>query len=179
VQESKGRAKWMRKPVGNEPKWTVRVWFAVAVALLATTAPVLAQSNDECQISHDEVEIAASVHGELDCVMCHQELDGVELPHEQLPGPVDCGFCHATQATEHANSLHGRAAARGDKLAPGCTDCHGTHDILSHTDSASPTAIMSIPLLCGRCHHEGTEVSLTHDIPQERILENYSLSIHG
>jgi predicted CXXCH cytochrome family protein len=38
---------------------------------------------------------------------------------------------------------------------------------------------MNIPLLCGRCHHEGTEVSLERDIPQDRILENYSLSIHG
>jgi cytochrome b subunit of formate dehydrogenase len=38
---------------------------------------------------------------------------------------------------------------------------------------------MNIPLLCGECHHEGTEVSRTRDIPEDRILENYSLSIHG
>jgi predicted CXXCH cytochrome family protein len=38
---------------------------------------------------------------------------------------------------------------------------------------------MNIPLLCGRCHHEGSPVSVTHDIPQDRILENYSLSMHG
>ena len=34
-------------------------------------------------------------------------------------------------------------------------------------------------MLCGRCHREGTEVSLQHDIPQDRILENFSMSVHG
>jgi cytochrome b subunit of formate dehydrogenase len=38
---------------------------------------------------------------------------------------------------------------------------------------------VNIPLLCGECHREGSPVSRTHDIPQERILENYSMSIHG
>ena len=53
------------------------------------------------------------------------------------------------------------------------------HDMLSHTDQRSRTRIMNIPFLCGECHHEGTPVSRTHDIPQDRILENYSMSIHG
>jgi predicted CXXCH cytochrome family protein len=75
--------------------------------------------------------------------------------------------------------LHGQAAARGDELAPSCADCHGTHDILSHLDQRSPTRVMNIPFLCGECHHEGTPVSRQRDIPQDRILENYSLSIHG
>ena len=38
---------------------------------------------------------------------------------------------------------------------------------------------MNIPVLCGECHQEGTEVSERLDIAQDRILENYSLSIHG
>jgi len=83
------------------------------------------------------------------------------------------------QAAEHQRSLHGRAAAAGDGLAPSCVTCHEHHAILPRTNPASPTSTMNVPILCGRCHHEGTEVSLTHDIPQDRILENYSLSIHG
>ncbi len=39
--------------------------------------------------------------------------------------------------------------------------------------------VLNIPSLCGECHHEGSPVSRTHDIPQDSILENYSLSIHG
>jgi cytochrome b subunit of formate dehydrogenase len=38
---------------------------------------------------------------------------------------------------------------------------------------------MNIPFLCGECHQEGTPVSRRRVIPQDRILENYSLSIHG
>jgi len=168
--------------------------FALAL-LVPAWAP--AQENDECQMCHsdpdltgmrdgkeiqvhvDEEAYARSAHGEMDCVMCHQDLAGVEMPHEEDVGPVDCSGCHDTQASRHTRSLHGQAAARGDELAPSCAHCHGRHDILSHTDPASPTSVMNIPLLCGRCHHEGSKVSLTHDIPQDRILENYSQSIHG
>jgi len=38
---------------------------------------------------------------------------------------------------------------------------------------------MKIPFLCGKCHREGSPVQLQRDIPQDRILENYSESIHG
>jgi cytochrome b subunit of formate dehydrogenase len=68
---------------------------------------------------------------------------------------------------------------RGDEMAPTCADCHGTHEILSHTDPGAPTATINIPFLCGKCHREGSPVSRTHVIHQDNILENYSLSIHG
>jgi len=90
-----------------------------------------------------------------------------------------CGTCHDRQAAEHGRSLHGRAAARGDALAPSCVTCHEHHAILPSSNLDSPTSKLNVPLLCGRCHHEGTDVSMTRDIPQDRILENYSQSIHG
>jgi cytochrome b subunit of formate dehydrogenase len=127
----------------------------------------------------DAEAYGTSVHADFLCVDCHMDLSDVELPHEDDTEPVECGMCHDQQAEEHDRSLHGRAAARDDEFAPTCADCHGKHDILSHLDRKAPTAIMNIPLLCGKCHHEGSPVSLTHDIPQDRILENYSLSIHG
>jgi len=205
--------------------------------LLVLGWPAAAQENDDCLMCHadpdltgerngreislhvDEDGYAGSKHGDLDCIFCHQDLDGAELPHEEELERVDCsmchdeppgdlaksvhggaavdcanchgtheirsasqircGSCHATQTRQHANSLHGRATARGDELAPGCVTCHGGHTIRPHTDPNSPTAIMNIPALCGQCHHEGSPVSQTHDIPQDRILRNYSQSIHG
>ncbi|MDQ1348255.1 MAG: hypothetical protein QG573_1629, partial [Acidobacteriota bacterium] len=113
------------------------------------------------------------------CVDCHN------APHEIAKAAVtekalaSCSTCHATVATEQHASLHGKAAARGDALAPTCLTCHGGHGILAHKDPKSPVAVMNIPLLCGKCHREGSEVSLTHDIPQANILENYADSIHG
>jgi cytochrome b subunit of formate dehydrogenase len=138
---------------------------------------MFAGSRDSARLVVATPTLASSVHGPpgLTCVMCHQD---VAFPHTEPP-PVHCGSCHVTEDTQHHESLHGQASARGDPLAPGCTDCHGTHGVRSHLDPTSPTAVLNIPMLCGECHHEGTPVSRNRAIPQDRILENYSLSIHG
>ncbi len=172
-------------------------WTAAVLLLLSVLAPAAAQENDDCLMCHADPDLvgeragaeisvyvdakvyAGSAHAGLECVMCHQDLAGEELPHGDEPARVDCSPCHDRQAAEHDHSLHGRAARRGDELAPSCATCHGTHGIRSHNDPGSPTALLNIPQLCGKCHHEGTPVSLTHEIPQDRILENYSESIHG
>jgi cytochrome b subunit of formate dehydrogenase len=123
--------------------------------------------------------LRASPHAGIECLTCHSDLEGKEFPHPEKLGPVNCGACHADQQQQHAESLHGRAAKRGDALAPRCTDCHGTHNILRASAAGSPTSTPEVPRLCGRCHHEGSPVHLTHDIPQDKILENYTESIHG
>ena len=127
----------------------------------------------------DGAGLRASPHAGLECANCHEELAKKEFPHPEKLQRVNCGNCHATEQEQHSQSLHGQAAKRGDKLAPQCTDCHGTHNVLRPSDSKSPTYVTQIPLLCGRCHHEGSPVQLTHNIPQDKILENYTESIHG
>ncbi len=117
-----------------------------------------------------------SIHGRMRCVDCHE---GLTFPHPEDRAPANCGRCHGTQRVQHNQSLHGQASARRDPLAPSCSSCHGTHDVRASRDAASPTSVMNIPFLCGECHQEGTDVSERLDIPQDRILENYSLSIHG
>jgi hypothetical protein len=92
---------------------------------------------------------------------------------------VVCGNCHADQQTQHAESLHGKAARKGDALAPSCATCHGAHNVLARSSPRSPIATMEVPRLCGRCHSEGSDVSKTHAIPQQNILGNYTDSIHG
>jgi cytochrome b subunit of formate dehydrogenase len=137
------------------------------------------RGSNEISVWLDAEAYARSMHADLDCIVCHMDLDGADLPHEDDVEPVDCSFCHDGEAESHAASLHGQAAARGDAMAPSCADCHGTHEILSHTDPEAPTATMNIPFLCGQCHREGSPVSRTHEIHQDNILQNYSLSIHG
>ena len=128
----------------------------------------------------NEAALRASPHATLECTSCHSDLESKkEFPHPAKLTAVDCGACHADEKQQYAESLHGRAAKRGDPLAPRCEDCHGTHDILRPTAPGSPTGTTQIPMLCGRCHHEGSPVQLTHNIPQDQILENYSESIHG
>ena len=98
----------------------------------------------------DPKAFGRSVHADLGCVMCHQDVDPAELPHADTLAPVDCATCHEKQVASHQASLHGRALARGDKMAPTCVDCHGTHDMLRHGDPTAPTATMNVPLMCGK-----------------------------
>ncbi|MBI5883669.1 MAG: hypothetical protein HZB91_11265 [Elusimicrobia bacterium] len=121
----------------------------------------------------------ASVHGGLGCVGCHSDLQGGKKEH---PGSVDkvaCGACHAEEQTKYGESLHGKAFARGDKLAATCANCHGKHDIVPVADHASVVSPLRIPYVCGSCHQEGAKAQTQREIHQSRILENYSESIHG
>jgi hypothetical protein len=127
----------------------------------------------------DAAKFKASIHGSLTCTTCHADLEGKELPHSTPLAKVNCGACHATEQEQHARSLHGRAVAHNDPLAPRCKDCHGNHDILAVKDPRSAVAPLKVPFVCGRCHREGTPVQLNRHIPQANILENYSESIHG
>ncbi len=175
-----------------------------AVALLAATClpsiafqqPKPLPGSKECEDCHDNgkrtgkreagvppaydaAALRSSPHAGQECKSCHADLEKKEFPHPEKLAKVDCSSCHPDKQEEYAQSLHGKAVARGDKLAPGCKSCHGTHNILPRSNPASPISTMQIPRLCGSCHREGTTVSLTRSIPQSNILENYTDSIHG
>ncbi len=143
-------------------------------------------SEVDCGNCHDDVtsEMETARHGKLaatdnryapKCDDCHGRHD-IQPVAESEPR---CESCHARVVRDQRSSLHGQAAARGDELAPTCLTCHGGHSISAVDDPESPTAVMNIPVLCGRCHREGSEVTETRKISQDRILENYSMSIHG
>lgn len=121
---------------------------------------------------------AGSVHGGggLACVDCHAGIG--ELPHaEELPA-VRCDACHADETAQHVASVHGAAVAAGNSDAPGCTDCHGTHAILTASDAASPTHSTLQPATCARCHADPAVVE-RNDIPAAAPLDAYAASVHG
>jgi cytochrome b subunit of formate dehydrogenase len=136
----------------------------------------------DCHAEESE-ELASARHGGLArgsrraprCADCH----GSHAITSARAAADNCASCHASQARTERRSLHGQAAARGDELAPTCGTCHGSHEIPPAADRSSPTAVMNVPLLCGRCHREGSPVSRNREISQDNILGNYSMSIHG
>ncbi len=127
----------------------------------------------------DAAALRASPHAGVECSGCHASLAGKELPHSDKLAPVDCGTCHAEEQEQFAASLHGRAARRGNALAPGCKACHGAHSVLRPSDPRSPASTMEIPKLCGRCHQEGSPVQLARHAKEEDVLGHYTDSIHG
>jgi cytochrome b subunit of formate dehydrogenase len=138
------------------------------------------RDGKEISLKVDADRLESSVHGDLRCGQCHRELDAVSLPHDDVKiQRVNCEPCHQAATRVYHQSLHGQAEQRGERLAPHCQDCHGSHTITEVSDPASPVSKFRIPFVCGRCHKEGSEVSRTYDIPQEKILSHYSQSIHG
>jgi cytochrome b subunit of formate dehydrogenase len=170
-------------------------WLVWAILYFPVCAA--AQKTEDCLACHDDITLttkregrvvslyvagkkfAGSVHGSLSCVDCHSDLQNKEFPHEGRPAKVACGTCHADEEQLHAGSLHGKAVARGDSLAPRCKDCHGSHEIYALKDSRSSVTPSRIPYLCGKCHQEGTPVQRQREIHESNIIENYSESMHG
>jgi cytochrome b subunit of formate dehydrogenase len=174
-----------------------RLYLWLCIVILSFPLCAFAQKAEDCLMCHEDKALTAtrqgkvvslyvdakkfsgSVHGSLSCVDCHKDLQNKDLPHEEKLAPVSCGTCHGGEEKLHASSLHGKAIARGDALAPRCKDCHGNHDILPVRDPASPVVPARIPYLCGKCHQEGTAVQRQREIHESNIIENYSESMHG
>ena len=167
------------------------VFFLSAAPLAAQETPAAKAApvadNDTCLACHGDKDAApyvdpqkfkASKHGEAQCVSCHEDLATSEFPHA-APKPVDCGTCHSDEQAKFIDSLHGKALLKGDKLAPRCQNCHGSHDILSVKDINSTVAPLKVPFVCGSCHSEGQPVQVQRVIHEDHILQNYSESIHG
>ena len=92
--------------------------------------------------------------------------------------PATCGQCHDIISKEFQQSIHGQAVARGNWLAPVCTDCHGIHSIKSHTDPNSPVTAQNVAqATCGRCH-EGMRLSQEFGVEGRRST-TYLASYHG
>lgn len=175
--------------------------LAVLGLLWLGAVPAWTQENEDCLECHgkaglqierdgrvislfvDAERLASSVHADLGCVDCHEDLDGVEeWPHATGLARVDCGMCHDEDDEPIATyweSRHGQKVREGDKDAPLCQDCHGSHYILPLASPDSAISPFNIPRMCAQCHAQGSEAERTHDIPQEQVFERYRDSIHG
>ena len=158
---------------------------------------ISAAEDDDCLMCHSDATLTmeknghtvsvfvdndvlkGTVHEENGCVSCHFDADVEDFPHDTPLEKVDCSMCHDDIYEKYAASMHGKALARGDTDAPGCVDCHNKHKILPHTNPQSSTYVMNIPMLCGQCHREDSDVAKRHRIAQSDIIENYTMSIHG
>ena len=103
------------------------------------------------------------------CTSCH-EAHGIRAKKDPLSPvfatniPGTCATCHSdatimqrhglpvTQHWEYSQSVHGQALLfRGDRGAPHCASCHGSHE-------AARPGVVAIGNVCAQCH------SLTRDL---------------
>ena len=90
------------------------------------------------------------------CSDCHGAHD-IQLPTDPKSRinpanvPSTCGACHAGILAQYSDSVHGRAAAKGVRGAPVCTDCHSPHTIRRVEGAAWQLDVIRE---CGNCHAE-------------------------
>lgn len=130
------------------------VWPQSDTAPGAVPHPLTNQNCEGCHAPSriptvDTAILAQSVHAKLNCTDCHSDIN--RIPHSQQLQPVDCGGCHRRVVRELRMGAHAENHGNGNKAAPGCIDCHGTHDV-QKTDSV--VFRNSIPSRCETCHKE-------------------------
>ena len=92
--------------------------------------------------------------------------------------PATCGKCHSAIQQTFMASIHGQGIARGNNLAPVCTDCHGIHSIKNHRDPNASVSEQNVSRdTCARCH-EGVRLSSEFGLPGNRV-STYMDSYHG
>jgi cytochrome b subunit of formate dehydrogenase len=117
------------------------------------------------------------------CTDCHGTHEILPANDQKSPiykfnVPATCGKCHTTVEETFMQSIHGQGIARGNGLAPVCTDCHGIHSIKAHIDPNSSVSEQNIArTTCARCH-EGVRLSQEFGVAGNR-LSTYMDSYHG
>ncbi|MEO7970917.1 MAG: cytochrome b/b6 domain-containing protein [bacterium] len=92
--------------------------------------------------------------------------------------PSTCGKCHATEASEFLQSVHGAAIMRGVSRAPVCTDCHGIHNITMPFDQKTAAISPAVGTeSCAKCH-EGVTLTEEFGVASGRV-SSYKDSYHG
>ena len=156
---------------------------------------VFAQSNETCMDCHededmtafikDTVEISAyidlevyenSIHGDMDCIDCHADIDDPEDHNEDLE-KVNCADCHEDEQAEFSTSIHALAMEEDHIEGAECKDCHGKHNILPSDDENSMTYKLNIEFTCGECHTK-PEVLKQLGIRGEGPVKAYHGSVH-
>jgi cytochrome b subunit of formate dehydrogenase len=133
---------------------------------------------------------AKSIHGEMTCVACHQDIADNKAPHKKVAAPkANCVTCHqglwetvkkenltaektrlgvVVQNIEaYKNSFHARPKNETSVKAA-CDDCHDTHyfNVPPRGTSKRTEWHLTVPNVCGaKCHTEQ--------------LEEYTTSVHG
>ncbi|MGW8249076.1 MAG: cytochrome c3 family protein, partial [Anaerolineales bacterium] len=136
---------------------------------------VHAQAGLTCQSCHVEKTGYPHTESQITCLECHDENGGdvkpeaveltVALAHPDardvtLTHNETCRSCHSDKFEQSSDSAHARVQAGGNRDAPVCVDCHGSHDI-----QAPDQPREKINQTCSNCHLS--------------VYTSYSSSVHG
>jgi predicted CXXCH cytochrome family protein len=112
--------------------------------------------------------LAGSVHAKVACADCHAAMSEIPHPERTFASKRDltvaldaqCRQCHFSNYAKTLDSVHQQSVRRGDRMAPLCVDCHGSHDV-----KKPATPRVAISQTCAKCH--------------EGVAAAYAKSVHG
>lgn len=162
------------------------------------------RASGRCGSCHPDERVAfeKSRHAgeEMHCTSCHGGNDQTvdEAAAHGGPGwrgkitraddPKICASCHSDETKMQPYDLpvdqydlyqtsgHGKGLAKGDGKVAVCSDCHGSHEVLSAHDPSSRTYVSNIPRTCGTCHGDST---LVRERKLKDTYHEYLGSVHA
>ena len=143
------------------------------------------ESQIYLQSDHGKSLSSGGINEAATCKDCHGHSHDIlnfqdpNSPVNRKNIPETCAKCHDNEEkmkqyklvqpmpfASYKKSIHGQAVLTNNELyAAICTDCHGSHDLHSHTNPASKIYKSNVPKTCSKCH--------------ENVYEIYSKSVHG
>jgi cytochrome b subunit of formate dehydrogenase/5-methylcytosine-specific restriction endonuclease McrA len=132
---------------------------------------------------HNRAIVDKGLNKSATCVDCHGSHDlkdrfDPSSPIFRTNIPETCGKCHYGILTIFRDSVHGVAFYRGVPDAPGCTDCHGEHEIRQADDPRSPVSFMAVSeKTCPSCH-AAERLADRYGVETAKV-EGYRDSFHG
>jgi cytochrome b subunit of formate dehydrogenase len=132
---------------------------------------------------HNRAIVEKGLNQSATCADCHGSHDLKDRLDPSSPIfrtniPATCGKCHYGVFAIFRDSVHGVALARGVPDAPGCTDCHGEHDIRQASDPGSSVSFAAVSrTTCPYCH-SAEKLSSRYGISTEKV-KGYEESFHG
>lgn len=185
--------------------WALDLGLVGLLVLFLLLSPSISAEESSCLVCHSDIKVdyQVSIHAGYDvaCVECHggdpsrMDLEAM-APDTGFRGkpqreeiPQLCASCHSDaeqmkpynipidQYAEYLTSEHGALLAQGDTKVAVCTDCHGTHRILTAEEPESTVHPENVPRTCAKCHSDG-QLMAGYGIPADQ-LEKFARGVHG
>jgi cytochrome b subunit of formate dehydrogenase len=90
------------------------------------------------------------------CTTCHHSHTITRVTEEdwKLDIVSECGGCHEDLIATYRETYHGQVTSLGYTKVARCSDCHGSHNILSPEDPESTLSSANIVTTCQKCHED-------------------------
>jgi hypothetical protein len=99
------------------------------------------------------------------CVDCHttHSIQRADTDKYRLSVTAECGTCHSQVVDSFRRTFHGKVTEMGFTRVAACADCHGAHDILPASNTASMVSPARLVSTCGKCHQGANAQFVKYD----------------